>query len=99
MNDFLLNTCEIRDSALMASFEAENREFTFGQMNEEAVKFAAGLLAMGVKKGDRVAIWGPNQSEWLITVGRILINIFILVNSQEGAQEHCPLFLFSRIQY
>lgn len=28
---------------------------------------AAGLVAMGFKKGDRVGIWGPNMREWVIT--------------------------------
>ena len=28
---------------------------------------AAGLLAMGLKKGDRVGMWGPNTREWVIT--------------------------------
>ena len=35
-------------------------------MDQESKKIAAGLFALGVKKGDRVAIWGPNQSEWYI---------------------------------
>ena len=35
-------------------------------MDEESKKIAAGLFALGVEKGDRVAIWGPNQSEWYI---------------------------------
>ena len=28
---------------------------------------AAGLCAIGLKKGDRVGIWGPNMKEWVIT--------------------------------
>ena len=68
LNDFILTQCEERESNLMASFEMEKREFTFGEMNKQAVQIGAGLLALGCKKGDRVAIWGPNQSEWLITV-------------------------------
>ena len=52
---------------MLASFELEKREFTYGQMDEEAKRIAAGLFALGVDKGDRVAIWGPNQSEWYIT--------------------------------
>ena len=28
---------------------------------------AAGLLAMGLQKGDRVGMWGPNTREWVIT--------------------------------
>jgi long-subunit acyl-CoA synthetase (AMP-forming) len=63
-----MTQCEQRDSSLMASFESENRTFTFGQMHETATKIAAGLLALDVKPGERVAIWGPNQPEWLIMV-------------------------------
>lgn len=37
-------------------------------MHKEAVKVAAGLLALGIEPGDRVAVWGPNQPEWLVMV-------------------------------
>ncbi len=42
---------------------------------------ARGLLALGIKKGDRVGIWAPNRAEWTITqfatakIGAILVNI------------------------
>ncbi|WP_321925440.1 AMP-binding protein [Burkholderia sp. BCC1998] len=42
---------------------------------------AAGLAALGIGKGDRVGIWSPNRSEWLLTqfatarIGAILVNI------------------------
>jgi fatty-acyl-CoA synthase len=42
---------------------------------------AAGLLALGLKKGDRLGIWSPNRPEWLLTqfatarLGIILVNI------------------------
>ena len=28
---------------------------------------ATGLLAMGLERGDRVGMWGPNIREWVIT--------------------------------
>ena len=43
--------------------------------------FAAGLLALGLKPGDRVGIWSPNNPEWVVTqfatarAGLILVNI------------------------
>jgi fatty-acyl-CoA synthase len=43
--------------------------------------FAAGLLALGLKPGDRIGIWSPNNSEWVITqlaaakAGLILVTI------------------------
>jgi fatty-acyl-CoA synthase len=42
---------------------------------------AAGLLALGVQRGDRVGIWAPNCVEWLLVqlgtarIGAILVNI------------------------
>ena len=42
---------------------------------------AAGLLTLGLRKGDRVGIWGPNSYEWILTqyatarAGLILVNI------------------------
>ena len=43
--------------------------------------FAAGLLALGLRPGDRVGIWGPNCAEWTIAqfatarAGMIQVNI------------------------
>ena len=42
---------------------------------------AYGLLQQGIVKGDRVGIWSPNRSEWVVTqyatakIGAILVNI------------------------
>ena len=42
---------------------------------------AAGLLALGVRPGDRVGVWGPNVPEWLLLqfatarVGAIQVNV------------------------
>jgi acyl-CoA synthetase (AMP-forming)/AMP-acid ligase II len=44
-------------------------------------RLAAGLLAIGVYKGDRVGIWAPNRPEWLLLqfatarIGAILVTI------------------------
>ena len=44
-------------------------------------RLASGLLAVGLKPGDRLGIWGPNSHEWYITqwaaakAGLILVNI------------------------
>jgi len=54
---------------------------TYRELIAQCEEVARGLLARGVKKGDRVGIWAPNRYEWVITqyataaVGAILVNI------------------------
>ncbi len=53
----------------------------YQQLLEQAQNFALGLLAHGLKPGDRVGIWAPNCAEWTITqfgtalAGLVLVNI------------------------
>nr|XP_056718347.1 medium-chain acyl-CoA ligase ACSF2, mitochondrial [Euleptes europaea] len=37
---------------------------TFAQFRQDVLQAAAGLLALGLKKGDRLGMWGPNKYEW-----------------------------------
>ncbi len=54
---------------------------TYKELWERTGRAARGLMARGVKKGDRVGIWSPNRYEWVITqyatarIGAILVNI------------------------
>ncbi len=45
----------------------QQRRFTWAQLAEEADKVAAGLIALGLQSGDRVAIWSLNRWEWTVT--------------------------------
>ena len=55
--------------------------WTYRELVEKAEAFAAGLLALGIKRGDRVGIWSLNNSEWVVTqfatakAGIVLVNI------------------------
>ena len=55
--------------------------WTYTELFEKCDEFAAGLMAVGLCKGDRVGIWAPNRPEWTITqiatarLGIILVNI------------------------
>jgi fatty-acyl-CoA synthase len=55
--------------------------FTYGQLRDKVNELAIALIGFGVKKGDRVGIWSPNNAEWVLTqfatakVGAILVNI------------------------
>ncbi|XP_016158311.1 PREDICTED: acyl-CoA synthetase family member 2, mitochondrial [Ficedula albicollis] len=39
---------------------------TFAQLKEEVDQAAAGLLALGLRKGERLGMWGPNRYEWVL---------------------------------
>jgi fatty-acyl-CoA synthase len=55
--------------------------WTYRQFLDEVNKVAAGLVALGLKPGDRIGIWSQNNSEWVLTqfatakAGLILVNI------------------------
>ncbi len=55
--------------------------WTWQDLGARAQALAAGFLALGLEPGDRVGIWAPNCSEWVLTqfatakVGLILVNI------------------------
>lgn len=39
---------------------------TFAQFQNDVDQAAAGLVALGLKKGDRLGMWGPNTYEWVV---------------------------------
>jgi fatty-acyl-CoA synthase len=43
-----------------------DRRLTYRQLREEVRQLAKGLLALGVQRGDRVAVWLPNSIDWLV---------------------------------
>uniref|UniRef100_A0ABI8ACL9 Medium-chain acyl-CoA ligase ACSF2, mitochondrial n=1 Tax=Felis catus TaxID=9685 RepID=A0ABI8ACL9_FELCA len=44
----------------------ENIRLTFAQLKEEVDKAASGLLSIGLRKGDRLGMWGPNSYAWVL---------------------------------
>lgn len=68
------------DNQALVSRHQETR-LTYGQLKKKIDELAVALLGFGVKKGDRVGIWSPNNTEWVLTqfatarVGAILVNI------------------------
>ena len=59
----------------------QNYRATYRQLWEQVGLAARGLLARGVRTGDRVGVWSPNRFEWVVLqyatarVGAILVNI------------------------
>jgi len=46
---------------------AQGVRLTWHELNRRAGDFAAGLLASGLRPGDRIGIWSMNRVEWIIT--------------------------------
>jgi fatty-acyl-CoA synthase len=59
----------------------EGKRWTFNQVREEIDRAARGLMALGVKPGDKVSLWLVNRPEWvfiqfaLAKVGAVLVPI------------------------
>src|SRR6185369_8551871 len=63
--------------------------YTYKQFNETCRQVAKGLLRLGIKKGDNIAIWAYNVPEWVLLqfasakIGAILVTINTSYKSAE----------------
>ena len=54
---------------------------TWKELNDEADLIARGMMSLGVKKGDHIAIWATNTPEWILTlfaaakIGAVLVTV------------------------
>lgn len=55
--------------------------WSYRQFQEKVNRFAKGLMKLGIKKGEHVAIWATNYPEWIITqfatakIGAVLVTV------------------------
>ncbi|RQR60852.1 AMP-binding protein [Burkholderia sp. Bp9125] len=81
IGQFLRDTAERFPDRPAVVFREQRVRWTWGAFADEVDALAAGLAALGIGNGDRVGIWSPNRSEWLLTqfatarIGAILVNI------------------------
>jgi fatty-acyl-CoA synthase len=73
--------CARHGSGEAATFVEQKVSLSWYDLRNRADEVAAGLLALGVGRGDRVGIWSPNRAEWLYVqfgtarIGAILVNV------------------------
>ena len=94
------------NDALISAYQ--HYRATYTEFYEQVTAVAKGLIALGVKTGDRVGIWSPNCYEWTLLqyatakIGAIMVNInpayrtseLIYVINQSGLS-----YIFSAIQF
>lgn len=80
----------LQQQASDASFLlCEDRSWTYGEFSDAVGDLASGLLSVGIRSGDRVAIAAPNSAEWLITwhattrIGAVLVTLNVAYRERE----------------
>ena len=62
-------------------YPEKNLRWTYRQFRDECNRAAKGLMKLGLKKGDHLAIWATNHPEWLVTqfatgkMGAVMITV------------------------
>ncbi len=78
---FLAEVRRRHGDRMAAVFCGTGERWTYHDLARRVDRLAAGLLAIGAYKGDRIGIWSPNRPEWVLTqfatarIGAILVNI------------------------
>ncbi|MEU1160106.1 FadD3 family acyl-CoA ligase [Streptomyces sp. NPDC005921] len=71
---------------------------TFAQLAERVRVAAGAFAALGVGRGDRVAIWAPNSAEWIVAAFGLLTagGVLVPVNTRFKAAEAHDIVVRSR---
>ena len=79
---------EHADRDALVSVE-QGLRFTYAEFSDEVDRVARGLMGIGVAAGDRVGIWSPNYTEWVLVqyatarIGAVLVTINPAYRSSE----------------
>ncbi len=93
---------------LYFAHHTRNEEYSYGEFKRLVDAAAKGLLAIGIGKGDHVAIWAGNVTEWVVTqyatakIGAVLVTVnpsyqlaelqYLLAQSRTNALVMAPEF-------
>lgn len=75
-----------------------NRELTFRQVSDRIDRICSALLALGLRRHDRLALWLPNSPEWvLIALACARLGILVVtVSTRNKAEETAYILSKSR---
>lgn len=81
LHNLIENVAREYPDKMAFKFPEASYERTYKEFSEECDRIAKGLLKIGIKKGDHVAIWATNVPEWVLTlfacakIGAILVTV------------------------
>lgn len=67
----------------------KNIRYTYKEFNEKCNQIAKGLMALGIKRGDHIAVWAYNIPEWVLLqfssarIGAVLVTVNTYYKSHE----------------
>jgi HIP---CoA ligase len=70
-----------RHATRTAVIGEDGQSLTYAQLDAKRIEAARALISLGIRHGDRVAIWAPNGVEWIIaglaihSVGAVLVPV------------------------
>ena len=92
--------CDFADHLALVTPE---RSLTFGELRAEVRQAAAAIAGLGVRPGDRVAIWSPNTWHWVVAclathyAGAVLVPVNTRYTAEEAtdilARTRTPLLI------
>ena len=107
LREFIEDGAERYDNSIAVVFDG--RELTYSQLKEESDSIASSLASLGIKKGDHIAVWMPNNIDYLpiyfgiTSIGAVMVPMntryrthevsYILKNSDARAIFMVPRFL------
>lgn len=80
-----------KHAARTAVVGEDGTELSYAELDQLRIYAARALLSLGVKHGDRVAIWAPNSVEWIVaglaihTLGCVLVPVNTRMKGQEAS--------------
>jgi fatty-acyl-CoA synthase len=76
-----------RHDAVVSLFQ--DQRLSYAELDREADRVASALLASGIERGDRIAIWSANRIEWLVVhhgaarIGAIIVTVNPALRQEE----------------
>ena len=81
IGQFFDNACAKWASHPALTVRHQKVRLSYAELRQAVDRLAAGLLTLDLHPGDRIGIWSPNNSEWVLTqfatakAGLVLVNI------------------------